>query len=163
MVSRVALAAQYAIAAITRCRTKSARLGMIIMSGAHLAAAAVYLGITFRFSDSTNSRVFVAWYIIAFCETVVILAVSSKIKGINFERKDLPGRMKTATLLILGEGVIVVADNVATIVKNVNSWSKLPPPPPPSLNRAVSARRENSFSAATRSSQPPSLTHADLF
>jgi hypothetical protein len=122
MASRVVLAVQYGL---TTLRKPDQRKGLAIMSATNGAAALVYLGITFRFTDSTNSRVFVAWYILGFVETFVVFLVSYKIKGLEFLTTVLPERMKMATLLILGEGVIVVAEHVSTVVKNANSWSML--------------------------------------
>ncbi|KAK5657493.1 hypothetical protein OQA88_3065 [Cercophora sp. LCS_1] len=121
MVTRLVLAVQYGLATLRQPR--EARTGLFVMSGAHFVAAMVYLGITFRFTDSKNSRVFVAWYVIGFVETVVIFAVSFLFKGLSFRKSVLPERTKTATLLILGEGVIVVAEHVSTVVKNANSWT----------------------------------------
>lgn len=95
------------------------------MCATHVIAALIYLGITFRFTDSTNSRVFITWYIVGICETLIIFGISYRFDDLAFKDKALGDRMRTATLLILGEGVIVVAEHVSTIVKNVNSWSKL--------------------------------------
>ena len=70
MVSRLVLVVQYGLAILRQPR--ESRVGLAIMSASHFAAAMVYLGITFRFTDSKNSRVFVAWYIVGFVETVVV-------------------------------------------------------------------------------------------
>jgi low temperature requirement protein LtrA len=126
MISRVALAAQYVLAALRE--KPQARKHVFAMAGCNAAAAIVYLGVAFRFTDSTNSRVFVTWYVAGFVETCLIFYLSHKWKGsLKFNSHTLPERMKTATLLILGEGVIVVAEHVSTVVKNVNSWSKVMP------------------------------------
>jgi hypothetical protein len=50
MVSRLVLAIQYGLAILRQPR--KARVGLAIMSASHFAAAIVYLGITFRFTDS---------------------------------------------------------------------------------------------------------------
>jgi hypothetical protein len=148
MISRLTLAAQYGLAIYLRKEdfkpgvgffTKEAfskgttRTGLITMCATHVVAALIYLGITFRFTNSTNSRVFVTWYVVGFLETCVIFGVSFWFEELGFKDKALQDRMKTATLLILGEGVIVVAEHVSTIVKNANSWSTLLPPPLPPL------------------------------
>ncbi|GAB1316871.1 Low temperature requirement A [Madurella fahalii] len=133
MVSRLTLAAQYGLAIYLRkgdfkphvgiFSKEASKTGLIAMCACHVVAALIYLGITFRFTDSTNSRVFVAWYIVGVFETCIIFAVSYRFEDLGFKDKTLQDRMKTATLLILGEGVIVVAEHVSTIVKNVNSWT----------------------------------------
>lgn len=99
------------------------------MCATHLIAGLIYLGITFRFTNSTNSRVFVTWYIVGIFETLIIFGISYRFDDLGFKGNALPERMKMTTLLILGEGVIVVAEHVSTIVKNVNSWSKFTPFP----------------------------------
>ncbi|RYP72517.1 hypothetical protein DL771_004157 [Monosporascus sp. 5C6A] len=133
MVSRLTLAAQYGLAIYLRkekfktgvsiSSKEATKTGLITMCTCHVVAALIYLGITFRFTNSTNSRVFVTWYIVGFFETCIIFAISFWFEDLGFKDKALQDRMKMATLLILGEGVIVVAEHVSTIVKNVNSWT----------------------------------------
>ncbi|KAK5655358.1 hypothetical protein OQA88_5925 [Cercophora sp. LCS_1] len=133
MISRLTLVAQYGTALYLRkgnfragakfYSRETSRTGLITMCVTHSIAALIYLGITFRFTDSTNSRVFVTWYVVGVLETCIIFGISFWFKDLGFESKGLQDRMKTATLLILGEGVIVVAEHVSTIVKNVNSWT----------------------------------------
>ncbi|KAM7192565.1 hypothetical protein V8F20_008774 [Naviculisporaceae sp. PSN 640] len=138
MISRLTLAAQYGIAMYLRrddseagigyfCKQaldkKTKRTGLIIMAATHIAAALIYLGITFRFTNSKNSRVFTAWYIVGIVEACIIFGVSYWFEELRFKGKGLQDRMKTATLLILGEGVIVVADEISKVVKNANSWT----------------------------------------
>ncbi len=134
MVSRLTLAAQYGLALYVRKETlntklrpfdrQATRTGFLAMCATHIVAALIYLGVTFRFTDNRGSRVFVTWYIICVLETVLIFAISFWFEELGFKKKALQDRMKTATLLILGEGVIVVSEHVSTIVHNVNSWSK---------------------------------------
>jgi len=123
-ISRLVLAIQYGLTIFREpVADKKTRLGLQIMVGTHLVAALVYMGITFRFTDSKDSRVFVTWYIMGFVETVLIFAVSTYFDKLGFRRSALPERMKTVTLLILGEGVIVVADHVGKVVENHGSWT----------------------------------------
>jgi len=125
MFSRFVLVAQYLLAVLRQPR--AARLGLCIMAAVHGAAGFVYLGIAFRFTnsrtDAGGSRAFVTWYILGFFETVAIFATSWKFKALSFNYSSLPERTKTATLLILGEGVVVVAEHISTVVKNADSWT----------------------------------------
>ncbi len=93
------------------------------MVGVHFVAAMIYLGITFRFRDY-NSRVYLAWYAVAFAETFINIGLSIGWEVLSFKGTHLINRMSLLTMIILGEGVIVVCTNVTTIVKNPNSWSK---------------------------------------
>ncbi len=122
MTSRFALTIRYGLTILRRPRGSMA---LTIMGGSHFAAGIIYLGVTFRFTDSTNSRVFVTWYIVSFAEAVLIFTASSMFKSLRFNGAGLSERMKATTLLILGEGVIVVTGNVGTIAQNANSWSVL--------------------------------------
>jgi hypothetical protein len=138
MVSRLTLAAQYGLAIYLRREsfkpgvgyfTKQAlskdtsRTGLIITCGTHVAVALIYLGIAFYFTDSKNSLVRVTWYVVGFVEACIIIAISYWFTELGFKNKALQDRMKTVTLLILGEGVIVVTEHVSTIGNNANSWS----------------------------------------
>ena len=138
MVSRLALAAQYGLAMYLRkdsfksgvgyfsqeaFRKETSRTGLIIMCATHVAVALIYLGIAFYFTNSVNSLVRVTWYVVGVLEACIIFAVSYWFKDLGFKDKALQDRMKTATLLILGEGVIVVTEHNSIIANNADSWS----------------------------------------
>ncbi|KAK3312979.1 hypothetical protein B0H66DRAFT_631891 [Apodospora peruviana] len=139
LVSRLTLAAQYGLT-IYQWKgsfknrgvgyfTKQAfgrdtsRTGLVITCATHVAVAIIYLGISFYFSNSKNSLVRVTWYVVGFVEACVNFGVSYWFDDLGFKDKALQDRMKTATLLILGEGVIVVTEHVSTIGNNANSWT----------------------------------------
>jgi low temperature requirement protein LtrA len=94
------------------------------MVGVHLSAAATYFGITFRFQDY-NSRVFVAWYIIAILEVIVNTTLSMFWKVLSFRGTHLQNRMSLLTFIIIGEGIVVICTNITQIVINPDAWSKL--------------------------------------
>jgi low temperature requirement protein LtrA len=122
MVSRLCLAVEYAsiIWHVRKFRNARRPLGFLVFI--NFAAAMIYLGITFRFTDG-YSRVFYAWYIIAVAEVVLNIGISAFWNVLSFKRTHLIRRMSLLTLIILGEGVIVVCENVTVIVKNPASWS----------------------------------------
>jgi low temperature requirement protein LtrA len=90
----------------------------------HFVAAMIYLGITFRF-QKYNSRVYVAWYVIGGCELLINVMLSLLCDVLSFKGTHLIQRFSLLTFIIMGEGIIVVANNISLIVKNPNSWSEL--------------------------------------
>lgn len=123
MVSRMLMVIQYATIIWHVRKYRHTKLPLLLMVGLHFVAAMIYLGITFRFRDY-NSRVYIAWYIIAVIETALNVAFSLVWNVLSFKGTHLVNRMSLLTLVIIGEGIIVVCTNVTTIVKNPNSWSK---------------------------------------
>lgn len=123
MVSRLILSIQYATIIWHVRKFKTAKEPLAVMVAMHFAAAMIYLGITFRFQDY-NSRVYIAWYIVAICETLLNIGLSLFWPVLSFKGTHIINRMGLLTLIIIGEGVIVVCTNVTTIVKNPDSWSK---------------------------------------
>lgn len=124
MVSRLCLAIEYSSIVWHVRRFRNAKLPLGIMVVANFVAAMVYLGVSFRFTDG-YSRVYYSWYFVAGAEVVVTVATSWTWRVLSFDRTHLIRRMALLTLIILGEGVIVVCENVTVIVKNPASWSEL--------------------------------------
>lgn len=69
-------------------------------------------------ADDQKTYVNVGFYVIAICETILTTAVSCTMRVISFKGTHLVQRMSLLTLIILGEGIIVVTKCVATIIKN---------------------------------------------
>jgi hypothetical protein len=72
-----------------------------------------------------NSNVYIAWYIIAISETILTVAVSCIRFGrvISFKGTHMVQRMSLLTLIILGEGIIVICKSISKIVKNDYLWT----------------------------------------
>lgn len=125
-VSRAMLSFQYLTVLWHTRRFKNARLPLGIVAGLHSVAALIYLGIAFRFRDG-NSRVYVTWYVVSVCEALLNVGLSLFWDVLSFKGTHLMNRMSLLTLIIIGEGVIVVCTNVATIVTSPDAWSNPPP------------------------------------
>ncbi|KAK1245982.1 hypothetical protein MKX07_005051 [Trichoderma sp. CBMAI-0711] len=88
----------------------------------------VYMAVSFLSAEETSSVVAVSWYIGAITEIVIHLGLSS-IKALSLSDTHLSERMNLLTLIILGEGAIIIARNIQTVVKNTflknsgNMWS----------------------------------------
>jgi hypothetical protein len=123
MVSRLCLAAEYtSIVWHVRKFTKS-RLAFLAQILVHLAAAMIYLGISFRF-EYRHSQVFIVWYIVCAMETVLSFGLGLCFNVLGLEKTHLMNRMSLLTIMILGDGIVVLAEKVVTIVKSADAWSR---------------------------------------
>jgi low temperature requirement protein LtrA len=134
MASRLTLAVQYLSIVWHLHRFRSTWMPLFSMVALNFLAGFVYLGIAFSFKEDRESRRWVAWYIVTTVEIAVTLGMSYFWKVLSFEGTHLISRMSLLTLIIIGEGIIVVCKNITYIVENVNSWSAYTPLPtsPPS-------------------------------
>ncbi|CZT12132.1 hypothetical protein WAI453_003030 [Rhynchosporium graminicola] len=121
MVSRFILAIQYLLVLIQVWKYKQTKTPLALVAGSNFAAACIYLGITFSFHDD-RSYGYRAFYAIPIVEIAFNIAISSNWKVLSFKGTHLVQRMSLLTLIILGEGVIVVCKNISKIVKNKNAW-----------------------------------------
>jgi low temperature requirement protein LtrA len=67
------------------------------------------------FTDSGHHNAYSAFYIVAVAEIGGNIIVSSMWKAASFKRTHLIQRMSLLTLIILGEGVIVICKNISTV------------------------------------------------
>lgn len=123
MVSRLALAVEYASIAWHVRKFKNAGLGLYLQIGLCVAAAVVYLGVSFRFTDG-NSRIFIAWYVVVVLEVLLTFLLSTYCLVLSFTRTHLMKRLAYLTVIILGDGIVIMAEKVVVIVKAPDAWSK---------------------------------------
>ncbi|KAK4624526.1 hypothetical protein CLAFUW4_06423 [Fulvia fulva] len=119
MVSRLVLVFQYLQSLWFTRHYKKTILPMLMVASTYFVAAIIYLGLfwSFHLNGTGKNHSYIAWYIVAICETIVATAVSSVYRNISFKGTHLVQRMSLLTLIILGEGVIVVAKTCQKIVK----------------------------------------------
>ncbi|KAL6887421.1 bacterial low temperature requirement A domain-containing protein [Trichoderma longibrachiatum] len=117
MVSRFMLALQYFMILFQIRKHREGRRPLLTAGGVHLLFAAICLAVSFLSVEETSSVVAVSWYTGAITEIVVHLALSS-IKTLSLSDTHLSERMNLLTLIILGEGAIIIARNIQTVVKN---------------------------------------------
>ena len=122
MVSRLTLSVQYSVLIWHVRKYKKTHFPLAIMAGMNLVTGLVYLGITFAFKN-TNTKIYIAWYIIGGIEVLATAVLSLFWKVLSFEGTHLTNRMCLLTFIIIGEGIIVVCTNITLIVKNANSWT----------------------------------------
>ncbi|KAF2688479.1 hypothetical protein K458DRAFT_440113 [Lentithecium fluviatile CBS 122367] len=133
MVSRITLFAQYAVTLVyTRAYTKTI-VPLCLVMGSTLVAAVLYGALTPIFPATKydvdgilvdqKSNAYISWYVIALCETVLTVAVSCVYRVISFKGTHMVQRMSLLTLIILGEGIIVICKSISKIVKNDYLWT----------------------------------------
>lgn len=82
----------------------------------------IYLGISFRF-EHRQSSVFVTWYIVSALEAMLTFGLGLYFSVLSFTKTHLMSRMSLLTIIILGDGIVVMAEKVVTIVKSPEAWS----------------------------------------
>ncbi|KAL1601471.1 hypothetical protein SLS60_006386 [Paraconiothyrium brasiliense] len=133
MVSRITLFTQYAVTLLYVRKYKKTVIPLGIIMASTLLAAILYGALTPAFPKEKldlegfllpqKSNVYIAWYIIALCETLTTVAVSCIFRVISFKGTHMVQRMSLLTLIILGEGIIVVCKSISKIVKNEFLWT----------------------------------------
>ncbi|KAF2183930.1 hypothetical protein K469DRAFT_689677 [Zopfia rhizophila CBS 207.26] len=128
MVSRLTLVSQYAVTLFYSKKYTKTRLPLLLVMGSSLTAAILYGALTPAFPkpeypDEVKSDVYIAWYVIGICETILTVAVSCFFRVISFKGTHMVQRMSLLTLIILGEGIIVICKAISKIVKNEYLWT----------------------------------------
>ncbi|KAM5348005.1 hypothetical protein ACJ41O_007829 [Fusarium nematophilum] len=122
MISRLCLAVEYSSILWHIRKYKKQRMPMLLQIGLNFIAAMIYLGITFRFQHG-NSSVFIAWYVIAGAEVFLTFAVAYFYPVLSFTGTHLMKRLSLLTVIVLGDGIIIIATSVVTIVKSTDAWT----------------------------------------
>lgn len=122
MTSRLILAIQYGTIIWHVRAYRHTRLPLGIMVGMHSVAAVIYLGVAFSFHGGWQ-RGYIAWYVVAIAELAISITLSLFWDVLTFKGTHLNSRMALLTLIIIGEGIIVICTNITTIVKSPDAWS----------------------------------------
>ncbi|PHH60009.1 hypothetical protein CDD81_2213 [Ophiocordyceps australis] len=123
MFSRICLAVEYASTLWHVRKWPKARMSLCLQIALHCVAAVIYLGVTFAFKKDLRSRAFMAWYIVSGVEGVASVLLSNLSPILSLTWTHLMKRMTLLTVMIMGDGIVQVAKEVVTIVKNVDTWN----------------------------------------
>lgn len=133
MVSRITLFAQYSVTLFYSKKFKKTVLPIGLVMVSTLIAAILYGALTPIFPNieydadgvllETKSNGYIAWYVIGISETILTVAVSCIWRVISFKGTHMVQRMSLLTLIILGEGIIVICKSISKIVKNEYLWT----------------------------------------
>ncbi|KAF8251473.1 hypothetical protein K440DRAFT_668915 [Wilcoxina mikolae CBS 423.85] len=130
MASRFALGIQYAVAMIYAKKNKKPVTPFAIHSLVMGAAGLIYMGVSVKKEVTKYPRAYLSWYAlygVIFLEVVGVLTASSKWKVASFKRTHLVERMGLLTLIIMGEGIIVMLKAVNAVEKSGffgRGWSR---------------------------------------
>ena len=133
MVSRLTLFLQYAVTLFYSKKHRKTILPLSLVMGMTLLSAIIYAATVASFPKKmfdangnrimSKSNVYIAWYIIGLSETILTVAVSCIWRIVSFKGTHMVQRMSLLTLIILGEGIIVICKSIAKIVKNKYLWT----------------------------------------
>jgi len=121
MTSRLALVIPHGIVLWTSWGYKKVRSALILMLGTYLLTAAGYLAIALRVEHDPGCYVF--WYVICGVETASIIAVSCYWTLVSFRPTHLVERLGELTLVIIGEGILVLSRRTYQLFGMLNSPS----------------------------------------
>lgn len=116
MASRLVLVGQYLQSLWFTRGYKAVRLPMLTIAATEFVAALIYFGLFFSFGKG-HVEAYIVWYIVAGVETMICTAISSYYRVVSFKGTHLVQRMSLLTLIILGEGVMMLAEKATTIVQ----------------------------------------------
>ncbi|KAL7627936.1 hypothetical protein AAE478_002131 [Parahypoxylon ruwenzoriense] len=117
-VSRFILFLQYGVVFVQIRKYADGKRPMLLTALLHLCTAAVYFGVSFRYDLGKTSRVFLVWYIGGVIEMASHLCFSQLSHVLTFVGTHLGERLNLLTLVILGEGCIILAKSVTLLVKD---------------------------------------------
>ncbi|KXT11343.1 hypothetical protein AC579_9461 [Pseudocercospora musae] len=124
MISRLVLVAQYVQNMYFALDYKKVKVPMTIIAGTYLAAAMIYLGLFWTFhGDQTDNHSYIAWYVIAVAEAIIVTGVSMIWRSLSFQGTHLHERMSLLTLIILGEGAIGIAKSCQYVTFSEGTFS----------------------------------------
>lgn len=120
--SRFVLACQYLVVLLQIRNYQKSKVRMGLMVTIYFVASATYFCTFLAFKKGeVHGSIYIAWYVTVFLETVFNVTVTSLFKILSFKGTHLVQRMTLLTLIILGEGIIVVCKSITAIVKNEGS------------------------------------------
>ncbi|KAI1386763.1 uncharacterized protein F4822DRAFT_325776 [Hypoxylon trugodes] len=117
-VSRFVLFIQYGVVLIQIRKYSHGKRPMLATALLHLCASAIYFGVSFRYNLGKSSKVYLVWYIGGVVEALLHLSLSQVSHVLTFLGTHLGERMNLLTLVILGEGCIILAKSITLLVKD---------------------------------------------
>ncbi|EHK16258.1 uncharacterized protein TRIVIDRAFT_164235, partial [Trichoderma virens Gv29-8] len=122
MASRLGLTIEYGSILWHVRKFKNVHIAFYAQMSIHFIAAMIYLGITFRFTHSHESRVFITWYVVGVLEVLTTFGAAIFFPVLGLSKTHLMNRLFLLTVIILGESIVVLADKVVIIVEAPDSW-----------------------------------------
>ncbi|KAL8902034.1 MAG: hypothetical protein Q9207_004914 [Kuettlingeria erythrocarpa] len=120
IVSRVVLICQYVSVMLWAKGQRKIATPLGIHLAAFATGAILCLGFFFTFTPESTGLGYIVWYVIIVVEALTVLLVSSRWPSISFQHTNLSERCGLLTLIILGEGIIVLTKSMNYIVQGEN-------------------------------------------
>ncbi|KAL8708361.1 MAG: hypothetical protein Q9220_006741 [cf. Caloplaca sp. 1 TL-2023] len=120
MVSRVVLICQYGFVMLWVKGHKKIVTPLQIHIAAFTTGAVFCLCFFFTFTPTASDQAYIAWYVIIVAEALAVFVSSSLWTSVGFQHTNLSERCGLLTLIILGEGIIVLTKSMNYVVQGEN-------------------------------------------
>lgn len=120
LISRLVLLVQYGQILLWVKGHKKITTPILIHIAAFAIGAIICLGILFTFNSTSSHSTYIVWYAIVVVEALAVFASSSQWRSISFKHTNLNERCGLLTLIILGEGIIVLTKSMNNVTKGEN-------------------------------------------
>ncbi|KAL8735395.1 MAG: hypothetical protein Q9166_000940 [cf. Caloplaca sp. 2 TL-2023] len=120
LVSRVILICQYGSVMLWVKGYMKILTPLSIHVAAFAIGAVVCLGFFFTFTARSSGRAYIVWYIVIVMEALAVFLSSSQWRSVSFQHTNLSERCGLLTLIILGEGIIVLTKSMNYVVQGEN-------------------------------------------
>ncbi|KAJ4212861.1 hypothetical protein NW759_011502 [Fusarium solani] len=129
MCSRFVLAIQYGVVLFYARRNRRSRNNLALAVLLHLVPAFIYMGATIAMARGSNAEIDYLWWAVALAELAAIMVHATLSKTVSFSGTHLTERLNLLTLIVIGEGIIILAKTITKIVQYTylkdptTSWS----------------------------------------
>ncbi|KAL7625201.1 hypothetical protein AAE478_004416 [Parahypoxylon ruwenzoriense] len=122
MVSRFTLGLQYGIFLLRNHERLESKKPLALSVIIHSVFSIAYFGVAFYTTQNPRDNVFTFWYYASVAELIIHTVHAVLSSTLTFRGTHISERLNLLTLIILGEGVIIIAKNVTVLVEN--TWIK---------------------------------------
>ncbi|KAK7216076.1 hypothetical protein V2G26_004079 [Clonostachys chloroleuca] len=117
VLSRLVLTVQYCLVLYGVRHNKRGRRALVVAATLTFVPAIAYLIVGIISDTSNNRHVIVVWYVVGLLELLGGILHATLSKTLSFEGTHFNERLNLLTLIVLGEGIIILAKNAAKIVE----------------------------------------------
>ncbi|KAJ4186584.1 hypothetical protein NW767_012549 [Fusarium falciforme] len=129
MCSRFVLAIQYGVVLFYARRNRRSRNNLALAVLLHLVPAFIYMAATIAMARGSDAKIDYLWWAVAVGELAALMVHATLSKTLSFSGTHLTERLNLLTLIVIGEGIIILAKTITKIVQYTylkdptTSWS----------------------------------------
>ncbi|KAI8663220.1 hypothetical protein NCS57_00922300 [Fusarium keratoplasticum] len=129
MCSRFVLAIQYGVVLFYARRNRRSRNNLALAVLLHLVPAFIYMAATIAMARGSDAKIDYLWWAVALGELAALMVHATLSKTVSFSGTHLTERLNLLTLIVIGEGIIILAKTITKIVQYTylkdptTSWS----------------------------------------